>query len=227
MDATVMADSRIRAMVEERFYSIPRAMLTLVSYITMDSLSALYEPLIDANPWLIIYFMPMIVVISIATMNVILANLLENAITSVESDKQRQLDNKRKTFQRLKPMIGRMFDEIDTDGTGTVTMQEVSEGHLHLPDELKDKISIPTILDLFYSIDTDKSGTISRDEWEESLLFLALHEVPAETTRMLQLIRRQHKKLSHFDSRLKAIADGLVCLTERQNAFMLAGSVPI
>merc|ERR1712008_43829 len=133
----------------------------------------------------------------------------ENALRSVESDKEMYLTEKRKTFQKLKPLLGTLFDQLDTDGTGTVTMQEVREGDLQLPLEFRDKITIPCILDLFHSIDSDKSGTISKDEWTESLLFLGLHEVPAETTRILQLIRRQHKKLSKLEGILKALAADL------------------
>ena len=44
-------------------------MLTLVQFVTMDSIAAVYYPLVVERPWLAVFFMPVMVLISVGLMN--------------------------------------------------------------------------------------------------------------------------------------------------------------
>ena len=49
---------------------------------TLDSISAVYFPLIEAKPFLVVFFLPILVVVSIGLMNLVTAALVENAMAN-------------------------------------------------------------------------------------------------------------------------------------------------
>merc|ERR1719464_1630738 len=51
------------------FGSLPRVMLTLLQFVTLDSAASIYYPLMLRNPLLLLFFLPVIVIVSIALMN--------------------------------------------------------------------------------------------------------------------------------------------------------------
>merc|ERR1719412_2695538 len=110
-------------------------MLTLVSFMTMDSISGFYEPIVDVQPWLCLYFLPIIVIVSIAIMNMVLATLLESAMRSVELDKEFSCAQKQSDFAKLRPVVRRMFQQIDADGDGEIALDEIRGGHFEVPPE--------------------------------------------------------------------------------------------
>jgi len=199
-----LADERLRTLISDRFNSVPRAMLTLVSYVTMDSLAAFYEPFIETQPQLAFYFLPIIGVVSIAVMNLVLAILLQNAHESNERNKELWLAEKRSNLDRLRPVVRDLFRQLDTDGDGFINMQDILTGEAHFPHTLGDKITTQGIVDLFSSMDEDHSGTIDLGEWEEHMMFLALHDAPVETLQILHMLREQGKRLKEL-SRMSRI----------------------
>jgi len=190
------ADDAATTVVNQRFSGVVRAMLTLVSFVTMDSISSVYEPILDVQPWLCLYFFPIIVIVSIAIMNLVLATLLQSAMRSVELDKEFSRAQKRADFTKLRPSVRTMFEQIDADEDGEITVEEICKGRFDVPLEYRDKITLPAVLDLFSTIDTDGSGTIGPQEWEQALLCLALRDAPVESTQMMSLLRQQARKLS-------------------------------
>ena len=51
--------------------SLPIIMLTLVQFVNLDSIAAIYTPCIRANPWLALYFLAFILIVSVAVMNLV------------------------------------------------------------------------------------------------------------------------------------------------------------
>merc|ERR1712224_503631 len=59
-------DPIFRSIVDEHFYSLPATMLTLFRFVTMDNLHQVYTPLIEQDWTLALFFLTVILVISIA-----------------------------------------------------------------------------------------------------------------------------------------------------------------
>merc|ERR1719223_1198842 len=135
-------------------------------------------------------------------MNLVLAILLQTAHESNERNKELWLAEKRSRLANMKPVIRDLFQQLDTDSDGFITMQDIVTGEHHFPPELFDKITTQGIIDLFSCMDDDHSGTIDSMEWEEHMMFLVLHDAPVETLQILHMLREQGKRLKDLSKRL-------------------------
>ncbi|CAE7741607.1 Cacna1h [Symbiodinium sp. CCMP2592] len=79
-------DDNIQRLLDERFSSLGVTMMTLTQFVTLDSLSSLYLPLIKKNAWLMFYFLGLIIIVSIALMNLVTAVLVEGALEHARQD---------------------------------------------------------------------------------------------------------------------------------------------
>ena len=68
-DTQLRAQPDVRQIVEEHFRSLPVTMLTLAQFVTLDSIAAVYAPLVTQRPWLVCYFGAIVLILSIALMN--------------------------------------------------------------------------------------------------------------------------------------------------------------
>merc|ERR1712079_742566 len=59
----------VNEFVGERFSTLPLIMLSLVQFITLDSISGFYFPMILERPAMSIYFLALIVFVGVAVMN--------------------------------------------------------------------------------------------------------------------------------------------------------------
>jgi len=94
-------DSGTADVVAEYFPDIPVAMLTLLQFVCMDSIGSIYRPLILQDPMLIIFFLPFILVVSIALMNLVNAVIVEGAIEQGKTDRESQSRYKQQAFKKM------------------------------------------------------------------------------------------------------------------------------
>ena len=59
--------------INEYFDSLGKTVMTLMQFVTLDSLATIYFPLIVARPALLCYFLPILVFVSIGLMNLVTA----------------------------------------------------------------------------------------------------------------------------------------------------------
>lgn len=73
-DATLAEQSQeTEFIVTEYFDSLGKTVMTLMQFVTLDSLATIYFPLIVARPVLLCYFLPILVFVSIGLMNLVTA----------------------------------------------------------------------------------------------------------------------------------------------------------
>merc|ERR1719161_781909 len=101
-------DVDFKALVDEKFPDLFTIMLTLVAFVTCDSISAIYEPMIRVDWRLIFYFIPFILVVSIALMNLVTAVIVEAAIQQGKADREQKQQELTKEF----PHFADMFEEF-------------------------------------------------------------------------------------------------------------------
>merc|ERR1719399_135750 len=80
-------DIEFKMLVDTFWCDIPTSMLTLVSFVNLDSISSMYVPMIKKDITLVFYFMPFILVVSIALMNLVTAVIVEGAIEQAHADR--------------------------------------------------------------------------------------------------------------------------------------------
>lgn len=104
-------EPHIQELLERYFSSVPITMLTLVQFVCLDSIGAIYEPLIkaDSNPLLALYFLVTILVIGIVLMNLITAVIVNTAIEKAMEDKAIIAQTKAKKRKKLVKELREMF----------------------------------------------------------------------------------------------------------------------
>eukprot|EP00932_Pfiesteria_piscicida_P019719 SRR837773.6546.p1 GENE.SRR837773.6546~~SRR837773.6546.p1 ORF type:complete len:414 (+),score=130.11 SRR837773.6546:183-1244(+) len=215
-DKSLVENDETGPIIATNFGSIPRLMLTLVQFATMDSIAAIYSPLIYRNPWLIVYFVPILLLVSVTVMNLITAVLVEDAISSARMDAEMEQAYLRKRLKSLIPEIRQVFVQLDVSQDGFVGLGELAERMAELQDR---KIAIPKevakILDpekvtdleaIFDYLDFDGSRTIDEDEFVEGVCQLAFTHVPLETTQMLQMLKQQRIRFEMLSAQVQDLA---------------------
>ena len=66
--------------MERHFPELFVTMLSLVQFVTLDSIGSIYAPLVRKDPLLLIFFMLFILIVSIALMNLVTAVIVEGEL---------------------------------------------------------------------------------------------------------------------------------------------------
>lgn len=192
-DENMLGDAMIGDMVLYHFGTLPKTMLTLMQFYTMDSIANVYFPLIDFKPTLAVYFGGVFVVVSISLMNMVTALIVNSALETARDDLEMEAEQMRSTLHRIDPLIHQMFEELDKTGDGSITIKEVQEAvqnnGLQFPYEIRTRIAEDKLVELFAVLDSDGSGELSADEFKEGIHHLVLSTVPIEVTQTLQMLK--------------------------------------
>jgi len=147
------------AQVVEQFNSLPTAMLTLIRFVSLDGLAAMYEPLIRRKPLLMLYFLVLIWIVSIAMMNLITALIIEESMEANRANNKDQANVAKRKLNTLKPVLRELYDTLNTDGGDELCFHEM----LHcvdknIPKELTPYVNPVDLIELFEFLDRDGSG---------------------------------------------------------------------
>ncbi|OLQ15725.1 Muscle calcium channel subunit alpha-1 [Symbiodinium microadriaticum] len=191
--------------VHKHFADLGTSILTLVQFVTLDSIAEVYFPIIVQQPLLLVFFLPILMFVSITLMDLITAVLVENALEFAAHEAEAE---RIKTKQRALWPACTIFNEIDEDASGCVTHDEIEKVSVDvLPPRLLETVSVDSMTDLFELLDVDGSGRLTRGEFVEGLLNLVLMDVPIwtiQSLKLLRLIRGQTLKLDEELASLKA-----------------------
>eukprot|EP00439_Symbiodinium_sp_Y106_P050917 s954_g6.t1 len=217
-DPALLGDPETQILIEDRFSSLGMTMMTLTQFVTVDSIASVYLPLIRQNPWLMFYFVPLILVVSISLMNLVTASL--------EKEEEKKLASV--AAKNMLPDIVKLFDQLDSDRSGFLVIQEMKDFETEglvppeawMSQELLDKASVESMSELFQQLDVDESGRVNREEFIEGLLDIFLREVPVysiQATKMLRLVRESQLKV---EADIRSLQDQLgTKTTERSLGF--------
>ena len=108
-------DSEFRFIIVEWFSDLPTIMLTLIQFVCLDSVGAIYRPLIMKQFHLSFYFIAFILVVPIVLMNLVTAVIVNSAVEQAEQDKEarafREEQIKKKTIHEVR----RIWADPDKD----------------------------------------------------------------------------------------------------------------
>jgi hypothetical protein len=188
--------------VDTHFHSLPTFMLTLIQFANADSIASIYFPLCREEPLLVVYFAFVWMVVTIVLMNLVTAIIVENAMAKGREDELDRQAELRKTVKRMIPDIYVVFDRMDKDGSGKVSMAEVEavakSGETIWPSSIQEYVETEKLLDLLKSFDLDRSGDIDREEFVDGVLWLVMSDVPMETHHILILLKQCYTLLEQM-----------------------------
>jgi len=218
-------DDEVRTLVLNNFPNIPITMLTLLRFVSLDSMSTIYQPLIMEDPLLLCFFLPFILVVSISLMNLVTAVIVEGALEQGKLDREAVKKIKKRVFRKMVPEIRAMFNELDLNDDGTVTLDELTQANENLRSKLADFMRADNLVELFEMIDVDESGCIDINEFVDGIEKLVNSEQPVETIRILkQLVvsRRELGELRDGVAELRAEIRAESALADRRQAAQFA-----
>ncbi|CAJ1379610.1 unnamed protein product [Effrenium voratum] len=171
-------------------------MLTLFQCFTLDSVEAVYRPLITHNPVLLSYFMTVILIMArharmrISLMNLVTAVMVNSALDQASEDKDvkraYEAVQKRKQLERLKIM----FLELDSDGSGELTLEELRSAPEEVREQLQEVAATEErakdIEGLFQMLDYDGGGSLDTEEFCEGVLRASTSDKPLELSRLVK-----------------------------------------
>merc|ERR1719281_1022390 len=99
-------------------------MLTLMMFATFDSVGTIYMAMIKRNPYLGIYFVAFMLLVSICLMNLVTAVIVEGSFEQASQDKEVAKAHKAQIIAKMMPKLREMFDNLDADGDGEITLDE-------------------------------------------------------------------------------------------------------
>jgi len=169
-------DDRLVWEIRQEFASMPRVLLTLFAIVTgglnwsntefiLRSISSFYGLL------LLLYVSLML----LAMMNIVTGIFVNDAIESTQKDVDLQAQAELEKTNRTMTELKRLFREIDSDGSETITLEEFTE---HLEDEsIKTmlgvlEIEVADAIAFFDVLDVDKTEELDIDEFVMGCIYL-------------------------------------------------------
>lgn len=154
-----------------RYYwgSLGRAILTLFASVTSGvSWDVVARPLGSISVWWELVFVAYVVFTYLAVLNVITGVFCQAAIASTQADKDSLIHNHLKQKTKYMAKIKSLFNIVDTDDDGSITIRELEEN-------LRDprvkayfgalEIEMDDIFTLFRLLDTDRSNCLDLEEF--------------------------------------------------------------
>eukprot|EP00415_Alexandrium_ostenfeldii_P000383 UN0383 len=184
----------VGAVIARHYSSVPRIILTLCRFLSMDSASSVYVPLVTQSPLLAVYFLLLVLIVTIALMNLITAVVVDDAIRTTQMDKEMKKHFLRARLREVRPAFKELFNKIDaaSNSNGILQAQEIKfafqEG-IEIPLVVQDMVDEGRLLDLFDLLDEDEDGGLTESEFVDGLSCLALSDVPLETMQTLHILR--------------------------------------
>jgi Ca2+-binding EF-hand superfamily protein len=196
-------------------------MMTLVQFVTLDSIGDIYRRMIPYKFWTYcLFFFSFILVVSISLMNLITAVIVEGSLEQANSDKEVNAAYKTTAMKKLIPQIAELFKEMDADGSGDLDIEEVLNAPPEVQEQLAKVMQTDDLVELFDILDIDGSGSLDVDEFVDGISKLVTSDQPMEQLRMqknMNIIRNEVKDVMHYvkdveDNLREEIRDGFIRL---------------
>jgi len=153
-----------------RYDTLGGSMLTLMQFMTLDSVAIIYTPLITTKPWLAIYFVIFLLLGPVALMNIVTAIMVESSLRTANEDQEAKKVWEQMRRKNMMPKLRQMFIDLDTSGDGEVDLEEVMNAPVSLKEAMQHMIGLDQLEEIFNLLDFDGSGSVDIEEFVEGIL---------------------------------------------------------
>jgi len=167
-------------------------MLTLLQFVCLDSVGAIYRPLVAKQYHLVFYFVGIILVVPIVLMNLVTAVIVESAIEQAGQDREARAVHQQKTKKHMIRELARIFTSLDEDGSGKVSLAELRKISLTDKDSLAYLTGGNNTVEIFKALDVNNDGELSIKEFCDGIWQVAISKTPLEVKRMELQINQMH-----------------------------------
>ncbi|CAE7452806.1 Scn1a [Symbiodinium natans] len=213
-DTEIIADAATNKIVEDHFSSLYVSMITLSQFVTSDSIAAIYLPLMKKKPELTIYFLLLMIIVSISLMNLVTAVIVEGALEHARQDREEEQKLLTASAKNMLTEISDLFKGLDHDNNEMLSVSEVQraefEKKVAVPSHILDKASVDSMTELFAKLDIDHSGILTREEFTEGLLNIFLLDIPVADMQVMKMVRMLRTGVQKIEADL-AMLKRVVC----------------
>lgn len=153
-----------------KFDTIENSMMTLVQFITLDSMAAIYRPLITNIPALAVYFLTFFLLGPIALMNIVTAIMVESSLRTANDDVEARKAWEAMARKQMMPKLRNVFLALDRDGNGEVDLDEIMDAPEEVQEQITRIVDLAELEEVFRLLDVDNSGSVSIDEFVDGIL---------------------------------------------------------
>eukprot|EP00913_Durusdinium_trenchii_P007470 g7022.t1 len=213
VDRELPLDHPYNIAAQNNFRTLLDASLILLQCFCWDSIATVYRPLVKHKLYLFLYFMGVQLVLAIALMNLVTAIMVEGSLAQADEDKEAKKAyasaKRKKQMERLRDM----FNELDEDGSGELTMEEIDHAPPSIRAQLVEIAGTEDIGSLFETwicrtftemLDYDGSGTVGTDEFCDGVIKAANGVTPVEMSRLI----KQNTDILHNSRQVIALLRG-------------------
>merc|ERR1719221_1553224 len=145
-------------------------------------------------------------------MNLVTAQLVNDAIASSQEDHAMKFQKLQQQVNDSQPKLTKLFEALDTDGTGDISLLELIRGvqkaadKLDLDETLLDLLKPQNLADNYDCFDTDDNGVIDQYEFVQGCLaMLTRPNTPMELLQVLQLARNTKFNLHMIEHKVEKL----------------------
>ncbi|CAE8714655.1 unnamed protein product [Polarella glacialis] len=205
--AAADTNEEFRIVRDVYFRSLPVAMLTLIQFVCLDSVGAIYKPLIEEDIILLFYFSLIILVIPIVLMNLVTAVIVNGALEQASNDKDAARVHEEQIRKKLVNKMRMIFTRLDEDQSGFVSLDELMMVSKQDLSELEHCTNISDPRKIFEALDVEGLGQLGIEEFCNGIWQAAMSKVPMEVQRMERQVDSMFKRGKDREEREKSRDD--------------------
>eukprot|EP00930_Biecheleria_cincta_P082808 TRINITY_DN72459_c0_g1_i1.p1 TRINITY_DN72459_c0_g1~~TRINITY_DN72459_c0_g1_i1.p1 ORF type:complete len:615 (+),score=106.03 TRINITY_DN72459_c0_g1_i1:31-1875(+) len=170
------------------FRSLPDALMTILQFFSLDSCGGIMRPIVHHKPYLFLYFISIVLLLSIGLLNLITALMVDASLAAASADKdvKKAMENERKRKQMLE--LRNMFGELDEDGSGELSLDELMSSPEDIQETLCEIAGTEDLQGLFEALDYDGGGTLAIDEFCDGVVKFTSSDKPMELDRLCKQV---------------------------------------
>jgi voltage-gated sodium channel len=202
------ADQEFDSQVRVYFPDLWTSILTLSQFVMADSMASIYTVFGLRSKYLMIaFFAPLILILSIAVMNLVTAVIVEASMEQSATEKDVLQQERINKIKKQIPMIRDVFSSMDADGSGVVTLEEIQSASPEANACIGQVIDADDLTEIFEIIDDDGSGEVGIDEFVDGISKIATSGLPIETVRLMKQIALTRRQIDHLGKQVQHLLD--------------------
>mmetsp|Transcript_52655 Transcript_52655/g.94511 ORF Transcript_52655/g.94511 Transcript_52655/m.94511 type:complete len:525 (+) Transcript_52655:60-1634(+) len=215
----VLLDDEETKPVAQAFATVSMSMMTLIQFVTLDSVAGIYVPLVSKKPELMLYFLPIMLIVSIALMNLVTASIVDASLAYSQQERVEERNHVKQEILNSLPVLVKIFHDLDADKSGNVTLEEVEHLSMEvLPAVVRNNVPVDSLAELFEMIDVDGGGELTLEEFLDGLLELWLMDMPISTIQLIKMSRLTRRRV---DDHFRALSDQLTEMKDQLEGSMV------